>query len=149
MDNQELTPILLISHDGLAVAFLRASMMIMGEQTNIKTVGLEEGDGLSNFIAKVQESKNMLAAIDGGVIFLVDIPFGTPWNAAVAIKREIDHLVAGVSLPFLLEVLNYRSQYNQIEKIMEASLAVSDECFRYLGTIKHRKGNCNGNWKTT
>ncbi|NMB62935.1 MAG: PTS sugar transporter subunit IIA [Chloroflexi bacterium] len=136
MDSQELTPILLISHDGLAAALLRASVMIMGEQENINTVGLEEGDGLSNFIAKVQECKNALAAIDDGVIFLVDIPFGTPWNAVVAIKREIDHLVAGVSLPFLLEVLNYRSQYNQIEKIMEASLAVSSECFRYLGAIE-------------
>jgi len=136
MDNQELTPILLISHDGLAAAFLHASVMIMGEQANIKTVGLEEGDGLSNFVTKVQECKNTLAAIDGGVIFLVDIPFGTPWNAAVAIKREIDHLVAGVSLPFLLEVLNYRSQYTQIEQIMKASLAVSSKCFRYLGAIK-------------
>ncbi|NMC45309.1 MAG: hypothetical protein GYA52_00605 [Chloroflexi bacterium] len=136
MDNQELTPILLISHDGLAAAFLRASVMIMGEQANIKTIGLEEGDGLSNFIAKVQECKNTLAATDQGVIFLVDIPFGTPWNAAVAIKREIDHLVAGVSLPFLLEVLNYRSQFTQIEQIMKASLAVSSACFRYLGAIE-------------
>lgn len=130
-------PILLISHDGLAAAWVRASDMIMGSQENIGVVGLEEGDGLSNFISKVQQGIAGLKDIEKGIIFLVDIPFGTPWNASVAVKREIDHLVAGVSLPFLLEVFNYRSQYDKIEKILQDSLAVKEQCFRYLGSLEH------------
>ncbi|RJQ44598.1 MAG: PTS sugar transporter subunit IIA [Anaerolineaceae bacterium] len=130
-------PILLISHDGLAAALVRASDMIMGGQENIGVVGLEEGDGLSNFISKVQQGIAELKGTEKGIIFLVDIPFGTPWNASVAVKRETDHIVAGVSLPFLLEVLNYRSQYDEIEKILKDSLAVKEQCFRYLGLLEH------------
>lgn len=130
------TPIMLISHDGLAAAMVRASAMIMGEQENIGVVGLEEGDGLSNFIGKVQDNITDLKDTGQGIIFLVDIPFGTPWNASVAVKREIDHIVAGVSLPFFLEVLNYRNQYDEIEKILTDSLSCKDQCFCYLGSLK-------------
>jgi len=130
-------PVLLVSHDGLAAAWLRASAMIMGSQENIGVVGLEEGDGLSNFISKVQQGITALKGIEKGIIFLVDIPFGTPWNASVAVKREIDHIIAGVSLPFFLEVLNYRNQYDEIKKILTDSLVIKDQCFRYLGSLEH------------
>jgi PTS system mannose-specific IIA component len=128
-------PVLLISHDGLAASLKRASVMIMGDQENIGVIGLEEGDGLSNFITKVQQVISELEGTEKGIIFLVDIPFGTPWNASVAVKREIDHIVAGISLPFFLEVLNYRNQYDEIEKILADSLAIKDQCFRYLGSL--------------
>ncbi|NMC29634.1 MAG: hypothetical protein GYA45_06150 [Pelolinea sp.] len=128
-------PVLLISHDGLAASLKRASVMIMGDQENIGVISLEEGDGLSNFITKVQQVISELEGTEKGIIFLVDIPFGTPWNASVAVKREIDHIVAGISLPFFLEVLNYRNQYDEIEKILADSLAIKDQCFRYLGSL--------------
>ncbi len=128
-------PVLLISHDGLAASLKRASVMIMGDQENIGVIGLEEGDGLSNFITKVQQVISELEGTEKGIIFLVDIPFGTPWNASVAVKREVDHIVAGISLPFFLEVLNYRNQYDEIEKILADSLAIKDQCFRYLGSL--------------
>jgi len=129
-------PILLISHNGLADSLKHASVMIMGEQQNIGTVSLEEGDGLSNFISKVQQAITELKDTEKGIIFLVDIPCGTPWNAAVAVKREIDHIIAGINLPLLLETLNYRNQYEEIEKILTESLDKKNQCFSYLGSLE-------------
>lgn len=136
MTDSGVIPVLLISHDGLASSFVRASSMIMGKQENIGVIGLEEGDGLTNFIAKVQQGIADLKNTEKGIIFLVDIPFGTPWNASVAVKRDIDHIIAGINLPLFLEILNYRSQYSEIEKIISESLAVKEQCFRYLGSIE-------------
>lgn len=139
MSGSQLPPILLVSHDGLAEALVNAGKMIMGEQENIAYVGLQEGDGLSNFIAKLQEQRNKLQNDQDGIIFLVDIPFGTPWNASVAIKRDVDHIIAGVNLPFYLELLNFRAQHGDVTQTLKASLAVKDQCYRYLGSIEKQE----------
>ena len=101
--------ILLISHQDIATAFLKAAKTTYGEQLPLSVHIAEISTQLdpNTLIPKLQQLTQNLDHGDG-VLILTDLFGSTPSNVAQALQ-DIGHIriVAGLNLPMLLRVLNY------------------------------------------
>lgn len=118
------------THGHLAEELVKTCAMICGEPENLKTVTLVPGEGPEDLIAKYNKAIEEMDTTNG-VIILNDLFGGSPYNAAcrIAINDEKCGIVTGVSLPMLIEVINYRlysgddaDVHSAMEKAMEASV---------------------------
>ncbi|QUL99354.1 MAG: PTS sugar transporter subunit IIA [Candidatus Fermentithermobacillus carboniphilus] len=101
--------LVIVSHGRLAESLLEAAFMILGEQRQVKAVGLQVGEGLSDMQQKIQEAIQCVDEGDGFIIF-ADLQGGTPGNAACLLAGLSGfHLVTGVNLAMLLEVFTARA----------------------------------------
>lgn len=119
------------THGHLAEALVNTCAMICGQPDNLKTVTLVPGEGPDDLMAKYNKAIEELDTANG-VIILNDLFGGSPYNAAcrIAINNEKCGIVTGVSLPMLVEVINYRlcngdsaNVKDAMEKAVEASVA--------------------------
>ncbi len=117
------------THGHLAEALVDTCSMICGRPDNLATVTLVPGEGPDDLIAKYN---NAIKELDtsSGVIILNDLFGGSPYNAAcrIAINDEKCGIVTGVSLPMLVEVINYRlcnGENADIKAVMEKAVEAS------------------------
>jgi PTS system mannose-specific IIA component len=78
--------------------------MILGDQENVIAVTFNPGEGLDDLAEKYQKALEELNT-DNGVLFLVDLFLGSPFNAAanlISTKNQMD-IITGVNLPMLIE----------------------------------------------
>lgn len=102
--------ITVISHGKLAEGLKDAIEMIIGPQTQFKTLGLFPEDNPDDFRDAIKTS---IKEIDdgGGVLIFADLFGGSPANAAtylLNLKSLGIEIVTGVNLPMLLEIINLR-----------------------------------------
>lgn len=96
--------IVLIGHGKTGVAFKDAVQMIFGKADNFIPLTFEPGEGLKDVSAKVEKA---ISGFDPkNVLVITDLFSGTPYNAtaALALKGKVKDVIAGMSLPILLEV---------------------------------------------
>lgn len=85
--------------------------MIVGVQTELETLGLQEGEDLMTLSQSIQNQASAWKANGLDCICLCDLLGASPFNAAaIALAEASAILVPGLHLPFLLELLNLRSQ---------------------------------------
>ncbi len=98
------------THGMFSNELVKSAEMIFGEQKNVGYVTFVPGEGTENLISKYNELINELDCTDG-VLFMVDLFAGSPFNAAsmIAMKNSNMEIVAGVNLPMLLEVFSNRN----------------------------------------
>jgi len=135
MDDQiELTPIVLVTHGNWGQALLETAEMFLGPQEGLAFVPLNLDESPEGFVEKLE---GVLAKIGGdcGVLFLVDLRGGTPWNiiAVLTRKRKLQ-CVSGLSLPMLLEVLPRRADLSSAE-LAEIATAAGREGVVNLATL--------------
>ena len=110
--------IIIGTHGSFSEQILRSAEMIYGKQENVLSVTFETGEGIEDLIAKY---KNALAKLDckNGVLFLVDLFGGSPFNAASRIVSENENMdvITGINFPMLLEVYGARD-FSNIEEIV-------------------------------
>lgn len=118
------------THGHFAEELVKTSEMIMGKTENLATVTLVPGEGPEDLIVKYNKAIEGMDTSDG-VIILNDLFGGSPYNAAcrIAINNDKYGVVTGVSLPMLVEVINYRLCNSEdinirdlIEKAVEANV---------------------------
>jgi mannose/fructose/sorbose-specific phosphotransferase system IIA component len=95
--------------------------MLIGKRKDIETLGLKEGDGLTNFIDKVSQLISKYSEAKSILVF-VDLRGGTPWNAVLATGDPRIQLISGVNLPILLEVLIKRDSVSEIDELVKCAL---------------------------
>lgn len=106
--------IIVISHGKLAEGLKDAIEMIMGPQTQFKTLGLFPEDNPDDFRDAIKTS---IKEIDDGqgILIFADLFGGSPANAAtylVNLRPQGIEIVTGVNLPMLLEIINLRQDGN-------------------------------------
>jgi PTS system mannose-specific IIA component len=94
--------IVIAAHGGLAAAFRESAEMICGPSAGIVAVGLDPEDSPESFGERLRIE---LAAGEGPVLILTDLPGGTPHNVAnvVARGRPQTAVVSGVNLGIVIE----------------------------------------------
>lgn len=96
------------THGHLAEELVNTCAMICGKPENLRTVTLVPGEGPDDLEKKYQKA---IAELDTaqGLIILNDLFGGSPYNAAcrIAALDGSYGVVTGVSLPMLIEVVNY------------------------------------------
>lgn len=116
--------IIIGTHGLLSEELLKSCEMIFGTQSNVSTVTFLPGEGLDDLITKYNFALSSLDSTDG-ILFMVDIFGGSPFNAAslIALENENIEVVAGVNLPMLIEVFSNVSLLNieDLSKLAEIS----------------------------
>ncbi|MBU3200448.1 mannose/fructose/sorbose PTS transporter subunit IIA [Clostridium estertheticum] len=131
--------IILGSHGKFSKELLKSSEMILGKQENIGYVTLEPGESADDLVKKYEDLiKNL--DIKEGLLFMVDLFGGSPFNAAsrIAITSENIDIVTGVNLPMLLEVSVSRD-FKSLDDIVRTAIDSG------LDAIKSFKANFNDN----
>lgn len=107
------------SHGEFSRELVKSAEMILGDQENVITVTFMPGEGLDDLAEKYKKAIKELDA-DDGVLFLVDLFVGSPFNAAaglISTKKHMD-IVTGVNLPMLIEGFVQRGSSN-LEALVE------------------------------
>ncbi|RII32161.1 PTS mannose transporter subunit IID [Clostridium chromiireducens] len=102
--------LIISTHGKFSEELVKSSEMIFGSQTNIGTVTFKPGEGTDNLIAKYTNLIDNELDCKDGVLFMVDLFGGSPFNAASVLTLNNDNIeiVSGVNLPMLLEVFSSR-----------------------------------------
>ncbi|RYL93060.1 PTS sugar transporter subunit IIA [Sporolactobacillus sp. THM7-4] len=101
--------LIVASHGEFSREIVKSAEMIFGKQENIATVTFTPGEGPDDLKKKYQLALQELDT-DEGVLFLVDLFGGSPFNAAsnVAAGKENMDVVTGMNLPMLIECFSQR-----------------------------------------
>jgi PTS system mannose-specific IIA component len=110
--------IIIGTHGKFSQEILRSSEMIFGKQENVSAITFEPGESADELVEKYKKAFGKLDCNDG-VIFLVDLFGGSPFNAASRIVAENENMdiLTGVNLPMLLEIYGLRDSSNVKELV--------------------------------
>ncbi|GFZ27420.1 PTS sugar transporter subunit IIA [Lactobacillus corticis] len=95
--------VILIGHGKTGVAFKGAVEMIYGKVDDFLPLTFMPGEGIKDVETKIQ---NVINDSNEETLVITDLFSGTPYNAAstLALQQKVTDVVAGMSLPMLLEV---------------------------------------------
>ena len=114
--------IILGTHGKFSKELLKSSEMIFGKQENIEYAMLEPGESADDLVKKYE---NAIARLDikEGLLFMVDLFGGSPFNAAsrIAITSDNIDIVTGVNLPMLLEVFTSRD-FKSLDEVIRTGI---------------------------
>ncbi|WP_099223580.1 mannose/fructose/sorbose PTS transporter subunit IIA [Listeria costaricensis] len=102
--------IIIGTHGEAARELLKSAEMIIGTQENVAFITFVPGENTDTLITKFNEKLEEIDTAEG-VIFMVDLFGGSPYNAASQIALPADQMdvVTGVNIPMLLETLSMRA----------------------------------------
>lgn len=127
--------VIVATHGEFARELVKSSEMIFGKQDNIGVVTFKTGEGVDDLLDKY---KKLIKELDTkeGLLFMVDLFGGSPFNAASRIVAENDNMdiLAGVSLPMLLEVCGYR-EFSKLEEVVDAGQRAAVEGVKSFKSI--------------
>ena len=116
--------VVIVTHGSLASALLNTVELIIGKQEYVQTISFEAGQAVIDLQARIAQAVQQVNN-GQGVLILVDILSGSPYNAAAmflmkqtSIEAEV---ITGVNLPMLLAVLSVRAE--KLEIVADMALA--------------------------
>jgi len=120
--------LIISTHGKFSEELVKSSEMIFGSQTNVGVVTFKPGEGTDNLIEKYNNLIDNELDCKDGVLFMVDLFGGSPFNAAsvLALKNDNMEIVSGVNLPMLLEVFGSRDFSSLSELVSIAQNAGKD-----------------------
>lgn len=129
--------IIIGTHGNFSEQILKSAEMIFGKQENVSSVTFHPGEGPDDLVAKYKMELEKLDCKDG-VLFLVDLFGGSPFNAASRIVTEEENpnidIVAGINLPMLLEVYGARS-FSSIKELVNTAKQAGNEGIKSLKEV--------------
>ena len=120
------------THGMFSEEILKSAEMIFGTQENVGSVTFKPGEGVENLVEKYNNLIGELESTDG-VLFMVDLFGGSPFNAAsiIAMKNDNIEIVAGVNLPMILEVLGSRD-FSSLSELLAIAENAGKEAVKVL-----------------
>lgn len=131
--------ILIVTHGNLGRELLKSAELIMGEQVNVKTLGLNHGDDIDDLYNCINNEIKQLDEGEG-VLVLTDLFGGSPSNVTAASMRDQRiESISGVNLPMIIEALNSRA-YHNLEALVEKVMRTGVDGIKNIRTeLKARK----------
>lgn len=114
--------IIIGTHGNFSEELVCSSEMIFGKQSNVGYITFKQGEGLEELAAKYSVAMDQLYT-DDGVLFMVDLFGGSPYNAAsmIALENENMDVVTGVNLPMLIETFESMS-FSNVQELKEIAI---------------------------
>ena len=121
--------LILISHGTFAEGLLNATELIIGEQKNVKTFALNEGDSIEQLELDVEDAIKELSQ-DAEVLVLVDLFGASPCNVSVRLVQRYPgvKIVTGMNLPMMIEVAMNREHMSAAELVEYAAETGQKHC---------------------
>ena len=100
--------LLVVTHGRFSRELIKSIELIIGHQKTVEALTLEEGDDVNKLREEVEKKTEELDQGEG-VLVLVDLLGGSPWNvSSICTKKEAVECVAGLNMPMLLEAIESR-----------------------------------------
>jgi PTS system mannose-specific IIA component len=99
--------IVVVSHGPLAQGLIGAAEMIVGEQTDLRAVGMGGAADMDHLRSEIEAAVQTVGGTNSALV-LVDLLGGSPSNASAYLAAAGTPVVCGVNLPMLLELLMSR-----------------------------------------
>lgn len=97
--------LLVVTHGRFSRELIKSIELIIGHQKTVEALTLEEGDDVNKLREEVEKKTEELDQGEG-VLVLVDLLGGSPWNvSSICTKKEAVECVAGLNMPMLLALL--------------------------------------------
>lgn len=127
------TAIIIATHGAAAQPLLDTTQMIVGHQENVCAISFFPGENVDSLVTKFEQAVQHMDLRDG-LMFLVDIYAGSPFNAAslLAIKKENWDVVTGVNVPMLVNVFLEREGTEDFDQLIEISKDMAREGVKSL-----------------
>ncbi|CAA2930095.1 PTS mannose transporter subunit IIAB [Arsenophonus endosymbiont of Bemisia tabaci] len=117
--------IIISTHGVAAKQLLMTAEMLIGEQQNIAYIDFVPGENADTLIEKYNQKLNELD-VSQGVLFLVDMWGGSPFNAASRIIESKDKekydIVTGVNVPMLVATLLSRDDDPTFSQLVNTAI---------------------------
>jgi len=103
--------VLIATHGEFGTALLDTLKMIIGETEGMVSVPLLSKDSPENLRMKMEKAIDQIDPKAQGVLILVDMLGGTPFNVGIqlATTRAVK-VITGVNLPMLIKVVSHRDE---------------------------------------
>ena len=116
-------------------SLLETSSLIVGEQRNVETYGVDLGCDVEKLKNEIRQS--LKESFDKGqsVIVLTDIFYGTPFNVVVSLMEDYDFMhITGINLSIVLEILLKRNEIKEqdIDEVIEEAKKSMINCRKFL-----------------
>lgn len=122
----------MVSHGEFSKGLKNSVEMIAGRQKNIKTVSLNEGDGLESLKENILIKYRELKCECDDVLIFVDMFGATTFNSACLVCAEENCcLFTGMNLPIILTFCVYQENYS-LEEMINALSYASQEDFKIV-----------------
>lgn len=132
--------IVIVTHNESAKALLDTTEMICGKQENIIAINFYPNmDNLALLNKMKEKIKNL--DIKDGIIFLVDIFGGTPFNTAFLLSKEYKNsfIISGVNIPMIIESCEIREEKMELEKKIDLIKKVTIDIISGIETNRDDK----------
>ena len=114
--------ILIATHGSLSKELLETSKMLYGTEDKIEVLGLNAGESIDAFRENFENAIIRLNP-DDGLIVLVDIIGGSPYNTAFALLYKYNfQLISGINMPMLLELLSLKNSNLNMDQLVTACI---------------------------
>ena len=136
--------IVLGTHGKFSQEILKTTEMILGKQDNVVAITFLPGEGSDDLMKKYDDVMKSLKC-DDGVLFMVDLFGGSPFNAAsrIVAKEDTMDIVSGMNIPMLLEVFSNR-EGSTIDELARIAISAGNLGIKSLKeTLKNSKENEN------
>ncbi len=100
--------VIIVTHGRFGEELMKTAEMMLGPVQYTESVALKGDDTIEDFQSSVDAAIQKIGA-EHDILILADLFGGTPGNiAAIRVEQDKLHVVTGVNLPMLIEVLNSR-----------------------------------------
>ena len=111
-----MSKVVLVTHGKLAEGILSAAQLIVGEQSDVKTFGVELGCDLEKLKKGITDLLEEYSNENEFVVIMTDIFYGTPFNIITSLMESYDFIhITGINLGIVLEVLMKKDELSNSE----------------------------------
>ncbi|NLR09814.1 MULTISPECIES: PTS sugar transporter subunit IIA [Lactobacillaceae] len=125
---------LVITHGDMGVETVKSMELLMGPQENVKALGLHPGESVDDLRTKVYDILQANEADYDETVLLVDLLGGSPSNVSLSTlaKYHDMKIVTGLSLPLLVNILNFSDAEEDTDKLINDSIGVATEGMKLI-----------------
>ncbi|MDQ0359880.1 PTS sugar transporter subunit IIA [Breznakia pachnodae] len=113
--------LLVITHGNFGIEIVKSAEMIMGPQEDVTALALKPGESVDDL--RGEAVKVVEANTEKGMetIVLCDLLGGSPSNVGLyLLSRGVKHIFTGLSLPMLIEMLQFYKLEEDIESLLSS-----------------------------
>jgi len=135
-----MTPLLILTHGEFGSVLLKSAEAMYGPQSGAAALALGPDETREDFAVRVAKAR---AELGEPALVLVDLACGTPWNVALLAGCAADgEVLAGLSLPLLLEALGLRPNLGARELALELARLAPQTFVRASALLASGEGGC-------
>lgn len=125
---------LVITHGDMGIETVKSMELLMGPQENVTGLGLHPGESVDSLR---DQAYDVLAKNEDQydeTIVLVDLLGGSPSNVSLSTLAKYRELkiVTGLSLPLLINLLNFSEAENDTDKLINDSIDVAKDGMKLI-----------------